>query len=75
MSNQSFLERAFQIADSGLATTATYIRRRLAEEGYSRANISQLGLPSLAKQLLARIKAAGSYQPEKRGPGRKSQGP
>ncbi len=64
MSNQSLLERAFQIADSGLASSATHIRRKLAEEGYTHGDLAQLGLPSLAKQLSGRIRMARGAKPK-----------
>jgi hypothetical protein len=48
------LERAFQLAKSGDYATVSDIRKRLAQEGYS---IAQITGGALSKQLLALIRA------------------
>lgn len=61
-SNHSLLERAFEIADGGKADTLGAIRRQLMLEGFSYAQIDQLGGRSLAGQLAKRIKLAVAKQ-------------
>ena len=53
--NVSTLERAFELAATGLFSTVTKIRLRLAREGYQHEQIEG---PELAKQLVAMTKAS-----------------
>jgi hypothetical protein len=58
MSNQRFLERAFQLAESGTVENVTAIREALVRQGYTHKETAQLGGTTLSKQLMARIAAA-----------------
>ena len=55
------VERAFELADTGLYVSPTEIAKKLIQEGYRRADItaSLEGL-ALKRQLLARCRAARS---------------
>ena len=57
--NVSTLERAFELAATGLFSTVTEIRLRLAREGYQQEQIEG---PELAKQLVAAMTKA-SHRP------------
>lgn len=60
MSNHSLLERAFDLAGSGSVSSIERIRRKLVEEGYTYAEVSQLCGKGLAQQLLERVKLAAA---------------
>ena len=57
MSNQSLLERAFALAESGSVRSLPELRTMLVKEGYTHTEASQLS-GTLAKQLIAKITAA-----------------
>ena len=72
--NISTLERAFELAATGLFSTVTEIKLRLAREGYQ---FEQVEGPELAKQLVAAMtkarcgpaSARRSHTKRKAGPG------
>lgn len=58
MSNHSLLQRAFDLTGCPEIKSISDIRSRLMQEGYSISQVSQLGGPSLTKQLTKLIHAA-----------------
>ena len=58
MSNQNFLQRAFELADTGKYARVSDVRSALVREGFSLRQLSQLGGKDLSRQLKARIAAA-----------------
>jgi hypothetical protein len=58
MSNQDFLRRAFELADTGEYSSVGDIRKVLVQERFTLRELSQLGGKQLAQQLRDRIKAA-----------------
>jgi hypothetical protein len=62
MSNHDFLQRAYELADSGEYSRVSQIRATLVREGFSLHALSQLSGRQLARQLKARIAAAQGKQ-------------
>jgi hypothetical protein len=60
MSTSKFIERAFELADSGKYSRVSEIRAVMTREGFSLRELSQLSGRHLARQLRAKIAAAGS---------------
>jgi hypothetical protein len=60
MSTSIFIERAFELADSGKYSRVSEIRAVMTREGFSLRELSQLSGRHLARQLRAKIAAAGS---------------
>jgi hypothetical protein len=60
MSNQSLLERAFELAESGTVEDTRALQQKLLKEGFTYRQISQIGGSALSKQLLAKITDAKS---------------
>jgi len=58
MVNHNFLQRAFELAESGDCSTIREIRAALIRDGFSLWQLSQLGGKELARQLRAKIVAA-----------------
>jgi len=62
MSNDEFLRRAFELADSGKYPSVRSIRAALRRENFSLRELSQLGGRTLWQQLSARIGTARKTQ-------------
>jgi len=60
MSNQVFLQRAFELADSGDYKRVSEIREVMTREGFTLRELSQLSGRHLARQLRAKMAAARS---------------
>jgi len=58
MSNNDFIKRAQELADSGRYSRVTEIRAVMAHEGFSLWQLSQLSGKQLSQQLKARMAAA-----------------
>jgi len=63
MSNNTFIQRAQELADSGRYSRVSEIRAAMAREGFSLWQLSQLSGKQLALQLKIRISAARSHPP------------
>ena len=58
MSNQAFLKRAFELAESGEFAKVSDIRKAMTQEGFPLYLVSQLSGRQLAQQLRTKILAA-----------------
>lgn len=58
MSNVEFLQRAYELAESGAYSRVSEIRAAMTREGFSLQQLAQLGGRQLARELKARIAAA-----------------
>jgi len=58
MSNINFVQRAYELADSGNYSGVSEIRAVMTREGFSLRQLSQLSGKQLTQQLKARIAAA-----------------